>query len=78
MPRLRANADHVVHGEEKRLVAQLGDEGELALDGIPDFFRDAPGKALLQPFLGELAQPARWGLALGDQLLGVFVAQLVE
>ena len=69
---------HVVHGEEERLVAQLGDQLQLVLDQVLHLrrhaAREAPGEALPR----QLRQPARRRLARRHQLLRVLVAQLVE
>ena len=71
-------AHHVVHGEEERLVAELGDERELVLDELANFLRRAGGKPPAQAVFGEPAQPARGRLARRHQLLGILVAQFVE
>ena len=65
-------------GQEKRLVAKLGNERKLALHEIADFLRCSDGKAPLQSLFGQLAQPARRGFAVGDELLGIFVTQLFQ
>ena len=70
--------DEVGDGQEVRLVAQLGDQCQLALDLLADRFRRAGGIAALQPLQSELAQPAGRRLVRRDDLLGVFVAQLIE
>ena len=70
--------DDVGDGEEVRLVLQLGDDGELALDRLPVFVGQAVGEALRDAGLDELAQPRRRRLARGNDLLRVFVLQLAE
>jgi len=67
-----------VDGQEKRLVAKLGDERQLALHEIADFLRCSDGKAPLQSLFGQLAQMARRRFVCGDELLGIFVTQLVQ
>ena len=65
-------------GQEKRLVAKLGDERQLALHEIVDFLRCSGGKAPLQSLFGQLAQPARRSFAFGNELFGILVAQLFQ
>ena len=69
--------DHVVHGEEVGLVFQLGDEGELVFEHVFHLLGRAVGVAPAQAFIGEAAQAAGGGFAVGE-LAWVFVAQLVE
>src|SRR5256885_11688387 len=62
-------ADDVVDGQEKRLVAKLGDERKLALHEIADFLRRSGGEAPPQSFFGQPAPPARRGFPLGGEVL---------
>ena len=70
--------DDVVDGEEVRLVAELGDQRKLVLDQLAHVRRDAGGIAPEEPGLGQRAQVRRRRRAGRHDLLGIFVAQLVE
>ena len=76
---LRAReVDDVGHGEEVMLVAQFLDQRELALDLLADRRGNAVGPAPARAFVGQTAQVAGRRLAVGYDLRGVVVAQLVE
>ena len=68
-------AHHIVHRQEERLVAQLGDQGELVPDQLGDLRRHAGRKPLAQPFRGEPAQPARRRFSFRHQFFRVFISQ---
>src|SRR5690606_21463049 len=68
----------VVHGQEIRLVTQIGDQLEFVLDEPLGFRRDAAGPAPMLAALDERAQMARGRLAPRHELARVLVAQLVE
>src|SRR5204863_2152037 len=75
--------DDVVNGEKERFVTRFGDELELVLDQAADLLqslgRDASRReAAGETFFGEPPQVGRWRLARGDDLLGIFVAQLFQ
>ena len=70
--------DDVGHGEEVRLVLQLGDDGELVFDGLAVLGRQAERKALGHAFVGELAQLRGRRFAGRHDLFRVFVAQLLQ
>ena len=71
--------DDIVHGQKVRLVAQLGDEGELVLDGRPRSRAGTPSRpAPARAGLRELAQMAGRRLTGRHQLMRILVAQLLE
>jgi hypothetical protein len=70
--------DDVLHGEEERLVAKLGDERELVLHRADHRFGRALRIAPREPFVGERAQVRGGRLAARHELFRVFVADLVE
>ena len=83
MPLRARELDDVVHGEEERLVLRLGDDRELVLDQLAHLVvlvrrRGRDGQATGEPFLGQAAQIAGRGLAGGNDLLGILVAQHLE
>ena len=65
-------------GEKIRLVMQLGDQLQLVLQQPADFWRHAARPALGSPGPGELREVLVGRHARRGQLLGIFVAQLVE
>ena len=79
----RAELDDVVYGEKERLVPGLGDDRQFLLDLLADFgapfLRGALGREMArEAFLGEATQIAAGGLARGNDLLGILVAQHLE
>ena len=75
--------DYVADGKKERFVFRLGDDLELVLDQFSNlgalrfgrgFRRKTPDEALFR----ELPQIRRQRLALRHDLLGIFVAELVE
>ena len=71
-------AHDVVHRQEIRIEVELRDQRELALDELRHLRGRAIGPASAHALQGELSQPARRCLALGDDLARVLVAQLLE
>ena len=71
--------DDVLDGEEVRLVIEFRDQGEFVLDQFADLGRrGALAVAAGEAGFDQRAQVRRGRRALRHQLLGVFVAQLVE
>ena len=70
--------DDVLNGEEVRLVAQLGNERELVLDGGTLALRHTVGPAPARTLVRESAQVPRRGLPRRHELAGILVAQLLE
>jgi hypothetical protein len=77
VPRAR-EADHIVHGEEERLVVQLGDDGQLLLEQRACLVRHAIGPAFGRAGFGQMAQPGSRRVAGGHQLMRILVAQFIE
>ena len=76
---LRARPAHDVgHGEEVGLVLQLGDDRELALDGLRVFHGESVREALRHALFDQPAQPGGRRLAHRHDLLRVLVFQLAE
>ncbi len=71
-------ADDVVHGQEKRLVAEFGNQRQFVLDLLVHFPRRALRPAPARALHGQLAQPARWRVAFRHQLARILVLQLAE
>src|SRR5688572_1596521 len=69
-------AHDVVHGQEIRLVAQLGDQLELMLDELAHFRRLACRPPPPAAALRQRPQVAGRSLALRDQLVRILVTQL--
>ena len=68
----------IVHGEEKGLELELGDQAQLVLETLAHGGRGALRPALGAARPGQGAQMAGRGLARGNDLLGILVAQLLE
>ncbi len=66
---------HVVHGQKVRLIAQLGDEGQLLLKLRAHVARHALRVSLCRATQGELAQVAAGGLAGRHHLVWVLITQ---
>ena len=75
-PLAPAVPDDLPHGEEVAAVVELVDERELAVDLREDCRRHAAGEALARPAKGELAKPCAGGLAVGQPLGRIAVADL--
>jgi hypothetical protein len=71
-------AHNVMHGEEERLVGELGDQPQLVLHQARHLGRDSRREAPAQAGFGQLAQPARRRVARRDQLARVFVFKRIE
>ena len=70
--------DEVVHRQEIGLVAEFGDQRELALDELPDRRRHPCGPAPHRTLFDQAAQVKLGRRACRHDLLRVFVAELVE
>src|SRR2546423_2911294 len=66
-------ADDVVDGQEKRLVAKLGEERKLALHESAEFLGWSDGRAALESLFCGRVQTARRGLAVGGGALRVLI-----
>ena len=73
-----AELDDLPHGEEVAAVVELVDEGQLLRNLRPHRGGDAAPEAPPRPRLGEPAEPARRGVAVGEALGRVAVADLGE
>src|SRR5918993_2573226 len=69
-------ADDVVHGQEIRLIAQLGDQLELMFDQRPHFWRLSFGPTPTAAPFGQRAQIACRSLAGRNELVWILVAEL--
>ncbi len=67
-----------MHRQKVRLVAQLGDQRQLALDGDADLRRHALRPALAGTLFRQVAQMARRRFALRHQLVRILVPQLIQ
>ena len=66
-----------MHGQEIRLVAQLGDQGQFMLHHATHPRGCTARIAPLKPRLRQPPQPLRGGLILGN-LAGIFIAQFIQ
>ena len=71
-------AHDVLDGEEKRRVFEPRDQLELVLDLLDHRSRRPAWIAPLQPFPGQPFEACLRGLAVGRDLIGIFVGQLFE
>jgi hypothetical protein len=71
-------AHQILDGQEIGRVAKLGNEAKLVLEGAPHLGRQAARIAPARALPGEALQGRLGALARGPQLLGIFVAQLVQ
>ncbi len=67
-----------MNGQEIRFVTKVGDQLQLVPDHFGHLRRHTIGPAALHALPGQLAQVGRRRLALGHQLVRVFVAKLVQ
>ena len=70
--------DNVVDGEEVRLVTQVPDQREFVFDLQLHLMGDASRPAAMRTNVGLLPQIGRRRMAVWHQLVGIFIAQLVE